>query len=158
MTTDDLKNLLFDTFGPMKLNSEVLTLHPADAGLVWLGSQLELGNTAALPGILRDFFDIDATDAEISGMVAAHEAAARPLEKPTKRRIDIETIDLAHAVLADLNRLDLRDVEFYSGGVLIPVTAEHLDEFRVTGLSNRDFVRMRMWETEPNTGGQGDAT
>jgi hypothetical protein len=58
-----------------------------------------------------------------------------------RRRIDVETIELALRVLGDLNRLDLRDVDFYRDGEPVPVTAEQLDEFKFTGLSNRDFVQ-----------------
>lgn len=58
-----------------------------------------------------------------------------------RRRIDVETIELALRVIGDLNRLDLHAVDFYRDGELVPVTAEQIDEWRFTGLSNRDFVQ-----------------
>lgn len=76
-----------------------------------------------------------------------------------RRRIDVETIELALRVLGDLNRLDLCDVDFYRDGKLVPVTAAEIDEFKFTGLSNRDFVQYFLlgYETSLSAGMGGRA-
>lgn len=65
-----------------------------------------------------------------------------PVTTPMKHRIDLETIELAVTVLAHLNRLDLRDIEFWRDGKPVDPqpTEQQIDDFKFTGLSNRDFA------------------
>ena len=61
--------------------------------------------------------------------------------------IRIEPIKHALAIIAEFNRIDLAEVALEENGLLLPVTAAHVDSFRITGLSNKDFIDMRFWET-----------
>jgi hypothetical protein len=46
----------------------------------------------------------------------------------------------------DFNRLDLSEVEFTKDGEPVAFTAEELDEWKFTGLSNVDFIASRFDE------------
>lgn len=60
--------------------------------------------------------------------------------------VDIEELYLAMAVLKRFNLMELKDVELYEDGEMISVAPEAIERFRITGLSNKDFVRVRYWE------------
>lgn len=58
-----------------------------------------------------------------------------------KQLVDVDTIRHAQEVLDNFNRLDLEDCAFFDNGrVTVPPGA--IERFRMTGLSNKDFVLM----------------
>lgn len=63
----------------------------------------------------------------------------------SKTVVNVEDILAAHEVIAAFNRLDLREVELRRSGQPIAVTGKQLEDFRFTGLNNRDFILMDLY-------------
>lgn len=62
-----------------------------------------------------------------------------------KKVVDISALKLALQIIANFNALNLHNVELVDNGVPINVTPEMIDNFKFTGLSNKDFVAMEWW-------------
>lgn len=60
-------------------------------------------------------------------------------------RVDTEQIEAALRVLDDFNRLDLKEVEFFTNGVKINIDPHAVEQFRFTGLSNKTFVEAGLY-------------
>lgn len=60
-----------------------------------------------------------------------------------KQRIDIEPIKEAMEVIKKFNSLDLREVQLYENNE--PAPMENLKEFQLLGLSNRDYIRFKIY-------------
>lgn len=67
---------------------------------------------------------------------------------PTTDRIsyDITKLRAALKVVEEFNRLDLSNMDLNDYGKPIQVSAECLDEWRVIGLSNKEFVELEFWK------------
>lgn len=55
-------------------------------------------------------------------------------------KINIEEILDAQSTRNQINRLDIKEIEWYLGGEKVIISDETLEEWRFTGLSNTDFV------------------
>ena len=66
-----------------------------------------------------------------------------------KPRVDIEPVVEAIRVIAEFNRLDLAKVSLFMDGVPLPIVAGALENFRFTGLSNKDFLSRDWWTGKP---------
>ena len=55
-------------------------------------------------------------------------------------RVNIEEIAGIMARLNDINMQQLEDVELFEGGKKIDVDNKLIEDFRFTGLSNKDFI------------------
>lgn len=91
----------------------------------------------------------DSPEAEAEFWRWLEEADAEPVVSD-RQIVDIEPIEAALETLAAFNRLDLSRVELREGGKPIAIPAGESERFRVTGLSNKEFVAMRFWEGESN--------
>jgi hypothetical protein len=58
--------------------------------------------------------------------------------------IPVEPIEQAIEVLSNFNKLKLKDIQLTRGGVPFPM--KHLDNFRFTGLSNKNYVDMAWYD------------
>lgn len=58
-------------------------------------------------------------------------------------RIDLEEIDQILARLKQINDVELEDLEVYENGERLEISHKSCEEFRFTGLSNRDFLASR---------------
>ena len=56
-----------------------------------------------------------------------------------KMKLDIEMVKLMKALRKCINSVDLKDIELYKNGEVIEISAESIEAFRFTGLSNIDF-------------------
>lgn len=63
-----------------------------------------------------------------------------------KELIDIRSVIEALKVIAEFNALDLSDHVLFDGEDLIPTTDEMIEEFKFTGLSNKDFIQLEFWK------------
>ena len=64
----------------------------------------------------------------------------------TKVQVAIEDVQRLEQQLETLNRIPLLDIEWTLGGKVLPVSAELIEDFRFTGLSNSWFVLMEGWK------------
>lgn len=55
-------------------------------------------------------------------------------------KIEIEEILKMNERRTEINKQDIRDIEWYLDGNKIDILSETLEEWRFTGLSNIDFV------------------
>jgi len=55
-------------------------------------------------------------------------------------KINIEEILDAQSTRNQINRLDIKEIEWYLDGEKVTISDETLEEWRFTGLSNTDFV------------------
>ena len=55
-------------------------------------------------------------------------------------KINIEEILDAQSTRNQINRLDIKEIEWYLNGEKVTISDETLEEWRFTGLSNTDFV------------------
>lgn len=55
-------------------------------------------------------------------------------------KLNIEDILAAQTRRNQINRTDIKDIEWYLDGEKITIPDETLEEWRFTGLSNTDFV------------------
>lgn len=55
-------------------------------------------------------------------------------------KINIEEVLDAQSTRDQINRLDIKDIEWYLDGEKVIIADETLEEWRFTGLSNTDFV------------------
>lgn len=55
-------------------------------------------------------------------------------------KINIEEILDAQSTRNQINRLDIKEIEWYLDGEKLIISDETLEEWRFTGLSNTDFV------------------
>ena len=55
-------------------------------------------------------------------------------------KINIEDILAAQTIRNQINKVDIKDIEWYLDGEKISIPDETLEEWRFTGLSNTDFV------------------
>lgn len=55
-------------------------------------------------------------------------------------KINIEEILDAQSTRNQINRLDIKEIEWYLDGQKVTISDETLEEWRFTGLSNTDFV------------------
>ena len=55
-------------------------------------------------------------------------------------KLNIEDILDAQSTRNQINRLDIKNIEWYLNGEKITISDETLEEWRFTGLSNTDFV------------------
>jgi hypothetical protein len=65
-----------------------------------------------------------------------------------KMRIDIEDIVTMLIQRKKLNRPVLSEIEFYRKGEMVVIKKSILDEWDFTGLSNEDFVGMKLLTEE----------
>lgn len=61
------------------------------------------------------------------------------------RSIPTEPIEAALKTLRDFNKLDLSKVQLTKNDRNIKMN--NLEEFRYTGLSNKDYIRLRFWKS-----------
>lgn len=55
-------------------------------------------------------------------------------------KINIEEVLDAQSTRNQINRLDIKDIEWYLDGEKVNISDETLEEWRFTGLSNTEFV------------------
>lgn len=55
-------------------------------------------------------------------------------------KLNIEDILDAQSTRNQINRLDIKEIEWYLDGEKVNISDETLEEWRFTGLSNTDFV------------------
>lgn len=55
-------------------------------------------------------------------------------------KINIEEVLDAQSTRNQINRLDIKEIEWYLDGEKVNISDETLEEWRFTGLSNTDFV------------------
>ena len=60
-------------------------------------------------------------------------------------KINIEDVESAMSLLDRFNKLNLKQVELYRNGFKIEYPESVVEEFRLTGLSNKCFVEMEFW-------------
>jgi hypothetical protein len=69
-----------------------------------------------------------------------------------KTRVDIEKIKAAQDVINAFNHLALNEVEFFENGEQVQIPDGVIDEYRFTGLNNRDFITMGFYTGNPDPG------
>jgi hypothetical protein len=57
-----------------------------------------------------------------------------------KTQISVEYIKWLKEELAKINRLELKEIDFFENSMLLKHTDEELEDFRFTGLNNTDLV------------------
>lgn len=55
-------------------------------------------------------------------------------------KINIEEVLDAQSIRNQINRLDIKEIEWYLDGEKVIIADETLEEWRFTGLSNTEFV------------------
>lgn len=66
----------------------------------------------------------------------------------TKKVVNVEDIEEWWSKIAEVNRTPLRDIVWMENGEKIEVSFKRLKEFEFTGLSNKEFALMRVWEDD----------
>lgn len=61
-------------------------------------------------------------------------------------KLNIEDILAAQTRRNQINKMDIKDIEWYLDGEKVTVSDETLEEWRFTGLSNTDFVNFCIQE------------
>lgn len=61
-------------------------------------------------------------------------------------KLNIEDILDAQSTRNQINRLDIKEIEWYLDGEKVNISDETLEEWRFTGLSNTDFVNFCITE------------
>lgn len=62
-------------------------------------------------------------------------------------KINLEEFDELIARFREINKAPLDELEIYQDGVRVVIPPKALEDYRFTGLSNRDFLEMRYWES-----------
>lgn len=62
-------------------------------------------------------------------------------------RINLEEVDALINRLREINNVPLNELEIYENGERVTIAPKALEDFRFTGLSNRDFLEVRYWES-----------
>jgi hypothetical protein len=55
-------------------------------------------------------------------------------------KVSVEYIKWLRSELKKINKVKLRDIEFFENGMVLKHTDEELREFEFTGLNNTDFI------------------
>lgn len=58
--------------------------------------------------------------------------------------IHLEEIKKAQKIIADLNRLKLKEIQFFENGKPVEISEKMLDDWRFIGLNNSDFVQINL--------------
>jgi len=61
-------------------------------------------------------------------------------------RVDVERIRELRKELRAINKLELKDIEFYEKGEKLEIPPEVLREWEFIGLNNTDFVEVEFWK------------
>lgn len=64
-----------------------------------------------------------------------------------KTRVDIELVKALKNALNEINKIPLDKIQLYKNGK--PVKMKNLEEFRLTGLANVDYVLMDLYKKRP---------
>lgn len=56
----------------------------------------------------------------------------------SKIRVDIEVVKALKNALDQINKIPLNEIQFYKNGK--PIKMKNLEEFRLTGLNNIDYI------------------
>lgn len=63
-------------------------------------------------------------------------------------RVDIEEFNEHLNYFKRINRDDIKELTIFENGIEVEINPSYKNEFRLTGLSNKDFVEMRFWENK----------
>ena len=61
-------------------------------------------------------------------------------------RMDVEHVRQVQAERLRINKMDLKDIEWYEGGKKLEVSPEVIKDFVFTGLCNTDFITMDVYK------------
>lgn len=90
---------------------------------------------------LRKFFVQDSDKLSFRGLLADYKYVMTP-----RPRYQVERIQALIAEIAEFNSHDIRDMELTQNGEPIAVSSEMMDEWRLIGLSNKEFVELEYWK------------
>ena len=60
--------------------------------------------------------------------------------KTNKLRVNVEYIRWIQEERSKINNTDLENIDFYEGGVLVPIDTNTIERFKCIGLNNVDFI------------------
>jgi len=63
-------------------------------------------------------------------------------------RVYVEEVQKMMEYRKSINDQDLKDIEWYAGGVKIEIGDKEIEEFKFTGLNNLDFMTMDFYKDE----------
>jgi hypothetical protein len=63
-------------------------------------------------------------------------------------KISLEALNITLAYLKVLNDTDINQLEIYENNKLINIPQSVKDEWKYVGLSNVEFLKLRIWENE----------
>lgn len=63
-------------------------------------------------------------------------------------KVDIEEFNKHLDYFKRINLADIKELTVFENGIEVEINPSHKDEFRLTGLSNKDFIEMRFWENK----------
>ena len=69
-------------------------------------------------------------------------------QKMTRKRVDIEKVLKLKAELAEINSVDIEDIDFYENGEKLHIPHGVIVDFKYIGLSNADFVTNKYHKTK----------
>lgn len=90
-------------------------------------------------GCRNTFYDED------NGLLTCpvHQEAQKPKRVYNKKvKINVEEIKRIQKRRAEINKLDLQNIEFYEDGVKLDISPEKIKEFSFIGLNNVDFIAL----------------
>ena len=68
------------------------------------------------------------------------------IEKDGKLRVSIEYIEWLEAERMKINNIDLANIEFYQNDNKMNIPLETINEFKLTGLNNINFVSLKYYD------------
>jgi hypothetical protein len=67
------------------------------------------------------------------------------LSTASTNTLAIEDVEALQEQRCRINALPLESITWTEKGCIIPVTQQQIEDFKFTGLSNLDFVKLRWW-------------